>query len=104
MRGLTKAAALDLGADNIRVVSVHPGSIRAAMPAGLEGSEMYATKPIPRIGEPEEVAKLILYLVADATYSTGIDFIADGGGTVGPGPERVGVFRCSDSASLTSLG
>ncbi|WP_104171193.1 SDR family oxidoreductase [Cryobacterium sp. M23] len=83
VRGLTKAAALDLGADNIRVVSVHPGGIRTPMTAGMESLEMYAGQPIPRIGEPEEVAKLILYLVADATYSTGTEFIADGGATVG---------------------
>ncbi|GAA3737112.1 glucose 1-dehydrogenase [Leifsonia bigeumensis] len=83
VRGLTKAAALDLGRDNIRVVSVHPGGIRTPMTAGLEGNEMYASQPIPRIGEPDEVARLILYLVADATFSTGTEFIVDGGATVG---------------------
>lgn len=83
VRGLTKAAALDLRRDNIRVVSVHPGGIRTPMTAGLEGNEMYASQPIPRIGEPDEVAKLILYLVADATFSTGTEFIVDGGATVG---------------------
>ncbi|WP_111720520.1 SDR family oxidoreductase [Homoserinimonas sp. OAct 916] len=83
VRGLTKAAALDLGPDNIRVVSVHPGGIRTPMTAGMEGNEMYASQAIPRIGEPEEVAKLVLYLVADATYSTGTEFIVDGGATVG---------------------
>lgn len=83
LRGLTKAAALDLGRDNIRVVSVHPGGIHTPMTAGMEGSDMYASQPIPRIGEPEEVAKLVLYLVADATYSTGTEFIVDGGATVG---------------------
>lgn len=83
VRGLTKAAALDLGKDNIRVVSVHPGGIRTPMTAGMEDGEMFATQPIARIGEPDEVAKLILYLVADATYSTGTEFIIDGGATVG---------------------
>ena len=83
VRGLTKAAALELGPDNIRVVSVHPGGIRTPMTAGMEGNEMYASQAIPRIGEPEEVAKLVLYLVADATYSTGTEFIVDGGATVG---------------------
>ncbi len=83
VRGLTKAAALDLGPDNIRVVSVHPGGIRTPMTAGMESNEMYASQAIPRIGEPEEVAKLVLYLVADATYSTGTEFIVDGGATVG---------------------
>lgn len=83
VRGLTKAAALDLGHDNIRVVSVHPGGIRTPMTAGMENSDMFAAQPIPRIGEPEEVAKLVLYLVADATFSTGTEFVVDGGVTVG---------------------
>lgn len=83
VRGLTKAAALDLGHDNIRVVSVHPGGIRTPMTAGMESSDMYAAQPIPRIGEADEVARLVLYLVADATFSTGTEFVVDGGATVG---------------------
>lgn len=83
VRGLTKAAALELGRDNIRVVSVHPGGIRTPMTSGMEDNSMYAGQPIQRIGEPEEIAKLVLYLVADATYSTGTEFVADGGATVG---------------------
>ena len=83
VRGLTKAAALDLAADNIRVVSVHPGGIRTPMTAGMEGPENYKRQPIQRIGEPTEVAKLILFLVADATYSTGNEFVIDGGALAG---------------------
>jgi 3alpha(or 20beta)-hydroxysteroid dehydrogenase len=83
VRGLTKAAALDLGADGIRVVSVHPGGIRTPMTAGMEASGTFENQPIARIGEPSEVAKLVLFLVADATYSTGTEFIVDGGTTVG---------------------
>ncbi len=82
VRGLTKAAALDLGKDNIRVVSVHPGGIRTPMTAGID-TDMYRRQAIPRIGEPEEIAKLVVYLIADATYSTGTEFIADGGATAG---------------------
>jgi len=82
VRGLTKAAALDLGKDNIRVVSVHPGGVRTPMTDGID-AKMYSKQPIPRIGEPEEIAKLVVYLIADATYSTGTEFIADGGATVG---------------------
>ena len=82
VRGLTKAAALDLGPSNIRVVSIHPGGIRTPMTAGLD-EKAYARQPIARIGEPEEIAKLAVYLIADATYSTGTEFIADGGATVG---------------------
>lgn len=83
VRGLTKAAALDFGPDKIRVVSVHPGGIRTPMTAGMENHKMFTTQPIARIGEAEEVAKLMLYLVADATYSTGSEFLIDGGTTVG---------------------
>jgi len=83
LRGLTKAAALDLADDNIRLVSVHPGGVRTPMTAGIDDPKNYARQPIKRIGEPEEIAKLVLYLVADATYSTGTEFIADGGATVG---------------------
>jgi 3alpha(or 20beta)-hydroxysteroid dehydrogenase len=83
LRGLTKAAALDLADDNIRVVSVHPGGVRTPMTAGIDTPENYKRQPIKRIGEPDEIAKLVLYLVADATYSTGTEFIADGGATVG---------------------
>jgi 3alpha(or 20beta)-hydroxysteroid dehydrogenase len=83
LRGLTKAAALDLGSDKIRVVSVHPGGVRTPMTAGIEGDALYASQAIPRIGEADEIAKLVLYLVADATYSTGTEFTADGGATVG---------------------
>ena len=82
VRGLTKAAALDLARDGIRVVSVHPGGIRTPMTAGID-SGMYASQPIPRIGEPEEIARLVRFLIAEATYSTGTEFIADGGATVG---------------------
>jgi 3alpha(or 20beta)-hydroxysteroid dehydrogenase len=82
VRGLTKSAALDLGQHGIRVVSVHPGPIRTPMTDGF-GDEMTAAQAIPRFGEPDEVAKLSLFLAADATYSTGTEFVIDGGATVG---------------------
>ncbi|MEY4389349.1 MAG: hypothetical protein RLZZ432_1068 [Chloroflexota bacterium] len=83
VRGITKAAALELGKDKIRVVSVHPGGVRTPMTSGAEVGDAFAGQPIPRIGEPEELAKLVLYLIADATYSTGTEFVADGGATIG---------------------
>ncbi|GAA1703199.1 glucose 1-dehydrogenase [Microcella alkalica] len=82
VRGLTKSAALDLGHRGIRVVSIHPGPIRTPMTDGF-GDEMTQSQPIARFGESEEVAKLALFLAADATYSTGTEFIIDGGATVG---------------------
>jgi 3alpha(or 20beta)-hydroxysteroid dehydrogenase len=82
VRGLTKAAALDLAPKNIRVVSVHPGPIRTPMTAGI-GDEMTSTQPIARFGEPEEVAELVYFLVTRATFSTGSEFVVDGGAITG---------------------
>ena len=39
--------------------------------------------PIPRVGDVEEVAKMMLFIAADATYSTGAEFVIDGGLTAG---------------------
>ena len=83
VRGLTKAAALELGNDGIRVVSVHPGPIRTPMIEGI-GDDIAASQPIKRVGEPEEVTKMVLFLAADATYSTGSEFVVDGGAVLGP--------------------
>ncbi len=82
VRGLTKAAALDLAADKIRVVSIHPGPIRTNMTAGLS-DEMTVTQPIPRMGEAVEVARLVRFLMSEATYSTGGEFLIDGGVVTG---------------------
>ena len=80
LRGLTKAAALEFGPDNIRVNSIHPGMIMTPM---IEGAADEATQsaryPIPRFGRSEEVATTMLHIVCDATYSTGSEFCVDGG-------------------------
>lgn len=83
LRGLTKAAALELAPDGIRVCSVHPGAVRTAMTADFDDS-FTAAQPLPRFGEPEEVARMVLFIAADATYSTGVEFVLDGGVTAGP--------------------
>jgi 3alpha(or 20beta)-hydroxysteroid dehydrogenase len=83
LRGLTKAAALELAPDRVRVCSVHPGAIRTRMTAGF-GDAYTAAQPIPRFGEPEEVARMVLFIVTDATFSTGSEFIVDGGALAGP--------------------
>jgi 3alpha(or 20beta)-hydroxysteroid dehydrogenase len=87
VRGLTKNAAIELGQYGIRVNSVHPGGIFTDMGganAGLTEDEMsaaiYADFPIPRVGRSEEVANVTLFLATDeASYSTGSEFVADGG-------------------------
>ena len=82
VRGLTKTAAIELGPSNIRVNSIHPGPIRTPMTDGLDLA-MVATQPIARIGEPEEVTAMLLFILQEATYSTGHEFIIDGGTVIG---------------------
>lgn len=82
LRGLTKTAALELARDGIRVCSVHPGPIRTPMVAGVDESTV-ADQPIPRFGEPDEVARMVEFIVTGATYSTGAEFLVDGGVATG---------------------
>ena len=88
IRGMTKAAALELGPKGIRVNSIHPGAILTDMAreglAAIPGNPLDKL-PIPRIGEPEEVARLALFLASDeSSYSTGSEFVIDGGWLVTP--------------------
>ena len=91
IRGLTKTAALELGRSCIRVNSIHPGPIDTAMvqPQSWGGFDMrpiLASKmPLGRIGQPEEVAELVVWLASDASgYCTGAEFVIDGGYLAGP--------------------
>ncbi|QFU75212.1 glucose 1-dehydrogenase [Halioglobus maricola] len=86
LRGLTRSAAIELGQYNIRVNTVHPGGIFTQMGGkGMIEEEdinktIYSKLPIPRVGQPEEVAAVTLFLATDeASYSTGSEFVADGG-------------------------
>ncbi len=91
VRGMTKNAAIELGPYNIRVNSVHPGGIWTAMhgaSAGTVPSEQdnanYQFQALPRIGLAEEVAKMNLFLASDdASYSTGSEFLVEGGWNCG---------------------
>ena len=91
VRIMTKDAAIELGPQQIRVNSIHPGYINTGMVQyGAEvanmtieaiGSSMY---PLGRIGEPEDVANLVLFLASDESrYITGAEMTVDGGGTAG---------------------
>jgi len=83
VRGMTKAAALDLGHRNIRVNSVHPGAIRTPMAAGIEDEHM-AGQAIQRVGEPEEIASAVVFLLSDdAMDITGAELAVDGGMALG---------------------
>jgi 3alpha(or 20beta)-hydroxysteroid dehydrogenase len=89
VRGMTKAAAMEMGKFNIRVNSVHPGGIFTAMHGAdfmsqEDANKFYQNHAIPRVGLPREVAALSAFLASDeATYSTGAEFIADGGWSAG---------------------
>jgi NAD(P)-dependent dehydrogenase (short-subunit alcohol dehydrogenase family) len=78
---LSKALALELAEQNIRVNSVAPGVI--ATPRNEEDAEKLDPEvPLDRPGKPEEVAALVAWLASDeATYATGQSYILDGGMT-----------------------
>ncbi|MFH8572988.1 SDR family oxidoreductase [Streptomyces sp. NPDC017993] len=83
VRGLTKAAALDMAGTGVRINSVHPGVIRTPMGESAS-SDLFTDQPLPRVGEPEEVTRMVLFLAsADASYTTGGEFLIDGGQTIG---------------------
>lgn len=82
VRGLTKAAALDLAADAIRVLSLHPGPIRTPMTVNFPDATV-AAQPMARFGEPEEVARMVQFMLTQASFSTGSEFVLDGGAVTG---------------------
>ena len=84
VRGMSKAAALECAPYGIRMNSVHPGVI--ATPMIMQGDTKAAVEafaksiPLKRLAQPEEVSGIILYLASDdSSYSTGAEFIVDGG-------------------------
>ena len=83
VRGMSKAAALDLAQFKIRVNCIMPGIVDTPMyrSNGPERcAQMDAGVPLGRRGQPTEVAELMAFLVSDAAaYFTGADFIIDGG-------------------------
>ncbi len=88
VRGMTKSAARELGPYGIRVNSIHPGLIETAMLHQLPGIDSgnmdgyLRNIPLGRVAEAEEVAKLALFLASDdSAYSSGSEFVIDGGMT-----------------------
>ncbi|MFI9801761.1 SDR family NAD(P)-dependent oxidoreductase [Streptomyces sp. NPDC052302] len=93
VRGLTKTAALELGRDNIRVNSIHPGVVSTPLiheptVAGQPAiADLYSPDPfaIPRLAEPSDVTRLLLFITSeDASFATGSEFVLDGGLLLGP--------------------
>lgn len=82
---LTQSMAQDWGGDNIRVNAICPGLIRTKFSEALWGNEQILNRflkkiPLQRIGEPEDLAGLAVYLASNASsYCTGGVYMADGG-------------------------
>ena len=95
---LTKVAALELGRHKIRVNAVGPGLIHTPATAGMlavPGLEdaFVQEAPIGRAGEPEDIAKLLVYLASDeSTLMTGQTLYIDGGASLKKYPELFGFF------------
>jgi 3alpha(or 20beta)-hydroxysteroid dehydrogenase len=93
LRGLAQTAALELGRDRIRVNTLHPGVIATpfihepAAGATAPIADFYSPEPfaIPRLGEPADVTRLLLFLTSsDASFITGSEYVIDGGLLLGP--------------------
>jgi len=85
VRGLTRVAAMEYGHRGVRVNSVHPGGINTVMSnptaaARADIDKQYSNIPMQRIAEPEEVARVSLFLASDdASYVCGAEVAVDGG-------------------------
>lgn len=86
VRGLTKAAAVQYGAQRVRVNSVHPGGVLTPMLNATVSresiDELTADIPLRRLAEPAEVSHLVAFLASDdSSYITGAEYLIDGGQT-----------------------
>jgi len=81
--GLTKSVAKELAARNVRVNAIAPGFIQTDMTANLTEKakeELTNAIPLAKLGQPEDVAKVVLFLASgDAAYITGQVINVDGG-------------------------
>jgi 3alpha(or 20beta)-hydroxysteroid dehydrogenase len=88
IRSLTLTAAYELARDRIRVNSVHPGIIDTPLAYNPDtGAELVPVDgfAIPRMASAEEIARYVLFVASEeASFSTGSEFVADGGFGLGP--------------------
>jgi NAD(P)-dependent dehydrogenase (short-subunit alcohol dehydrogenase family) len=81
--GLTKTAALEYAEANIRVNAVCPGYIKTRMTGPimeLRGAAVLAQTPLKRMGNPEEIAEMVVWLCSErASYVSGVAYNVDGG-------------------------
>jgi 3alpha(or 20beta)-hydroxysteroid dehydrogenase len=84
VRGLTKSAALELAAKNVRANTICPGTIATPMNEGLDVSGF---NPMNRKADPREVSSLVVYLASDeSSFISGTEIVVDGGELAGHGP------------------
>lgn len=78
LQQLTTSLARELGPSGVRTIAVAPGLIGTEMNEGLEVEDFIRDIPLGRMGTPEEVARLIAFLL-ESTYINGATFVIDGG-------------------------
>lgn len=89
INGLTKSIAVDFLQDGVRCNAIAPGTVSSpswqdrvnAAPDPIQAkADFIARQPMGRVGTPEEIAKMCLYLASDdASYITGQTYVIDGG-------------------------
>lgn len=83
--GLTKSAALEYGAQGVRINSVHPGYIETPLIqqwTDVNKQALVDLHPIGRLGKPEEIANVVAFLLSDeASFVSGAQIVVDGGYT-----------------------
>jgi NAD(P)-dependent dehydrogenase (short-subunit alcohol dehydrogenase family) len=80
VRLMAKAAALELGPENIRVNSIHPGAIKTRMTAFADEEATAKGIPLGRMGEPMDIAQAALFLASPrGRFITGAELVVDGG-------------------------
>ena len=77
--GLTKSVAKELASRNVTVNAVAPGFIATDMTEGLPAEKILERIPLGRLGQPEDIAKTVLFLVTSGGYITGQVLQVDGG-------------------------
>jgi NAD(P)-dependent dehydrogenase (short-subunit alcohol dehydrogenase family) len=89
VEGLTRSAALEAAASGVRINMVAPGPVDTGMLNRFTGTAerkavLAATVPLNRVGNPEEIARVIMFLASgEASFVTGASYLVDGGKTAG---------------------